>query len=1458
MKSLHALLLALLVATAASPAFATTLTVTGNVKFSSLDGSADDSDPTPGVFHYNGTLVVDGTITCSDDAPLPAAASACPISIRTDGDLVVDAGGAIVAENRVSTGSGGDVTLAVGGSFTLHGPSGSLPGAIVSSSRPSTAGPHGSDHAGNIAITVGGATVLEAGSTLAANSLNSAAGGVQITGEGQITLGGLIASAPTSTLAATRWSGVVLTMGGSLQSGGAITITSHSTTAPGVQVTSDGVVTSEGQVSAGAIRIEACGIAVNGLVASVGNNASGTASVVLRSGKNLVVAGQDLLDSPAAGSTRLGRVRADSAQGGTGYHAYLLAHDDIQVFGPAAGTTALSAVSSDPSPNYSHTQGGTIDAVSLAGGITASGNAFEAGIVKPTGASIPMNYGGTIDLRAEGAVALDDASLKAVGDYATATLQRHGGAISVRSYQQGLSWTFGNGDVRPVGTGAPASVQGTISLTSCTTLTFAGTQFPVLGQPIQPFPATAQSCADAAPTLPAGEPGLPSCATTAPPVAADDAYTTPKGVTLNVVAPGVLANDTGTGLAATPLNAAPTTQGGTVTLHADGSFAYTPPAGFASPPDDSFTYTVTNGGGSSTATVRITVDAPPTVTSTVPSNGAGNVSLTSTVTINFSAPVNVTASAFRLECPSGTPVAFTVTPASPSASYVLHPSANLPAATTCTATVVASEVTDAAGTHLAADYVWSFGTTIVANDDLYPETVLGNVPFDSNAISYSVTANDVAGNSPTITAYDTTTAHGGSVVMVTSGAAIGRFTYNPPAGFQGADSFHYTISNGSSSSTATVSINVSGLIWFIDNHASAGDGRLTSPFNSLAAFQAVNDGAGLHPGASQSIFLYESGTDYTGPVTLLAGQKLIGQDATTTLAAVANVTPGASDQALPATNSANATIVRITSSGNGINLGQNNTVRGLTVGNTTGTAISGSGFGTLTVADVTVDTTGSALALTTGNLAAVFTKVAAGGGTHGIALTSTTGSLEVTGDGASDPANTTRGRTTAKNGGGTLNLGSGGTVTGATSAGVLLSNVTNVTLRNMTITANGSGINTGGDGITASGAAGLTLDNDLITNHAGNFGLHGTTVSNLTMIHTEISANATAAGTEGVDVWDVRFDDLTGTSSIQDALLYNSRENIVGLNEGNINPNATLDLTISNSEIRDTTITNPGNDALFIGATHNANVTLSVSNSTFLRTNANAIQYTGTDSSGGGKITVANSTFDNTGTDINIAHQGLGKTLDFDIHGNTLRQTVGGKNTSINIFLAGLSNATTLLRGKIQSNTIGTNAVANSGSANGKGIDLFASGAGTLTALVDSNTVRQIKQDSAFRAISSGHSGQINVTVTNNDLQVSTTTGLGLFGIDLTSGGTPGDTGTLCAHLASNVAAVGDPTLWGINAETVSGTPQLLLEGYSGAANNTAQINSFLNTTASTVSPPAQSFVFAGTIKAAPSPCATP
>jgi hypothetical protein len=78
---------------------------------------------------------------------------------------------------------------------------------------------------------------------------------------------------------------------------------------------------------------------------------------------------------------------------------------------------------------------------------------------------------------------------------------------------------------------------------------------------------------------------------------------------------------------------------------------------------------------------------------------------------------------------------------------------------------------------------------------------------------------------------------------------------------------------------AAAEVTVSGAaIWFVDENAgSNGDGRLTSPFSSLANFQAVNDGVGNHPKNNDNIFLYESATDYFGPVTLRSGQKLMAR-----------------------------------------------------------------------------------------------------------------------------------------------------------------------------------------------------------------------------------------------------------------------------------------------------------------------------------------------------------------------------------------------------------------------------------------------------------------------------------------------------------------------------------------------------------------------------------------------------
>jgi Tol biopolymer transport system component len=90
-------------------------------------------------------------------------------------------------------------------------------------------------------------------------------------------------------------------------------------------------------------------------------------------------------------------------------------------------------------------------------------------------------------------------------------------------------------------------------------------------------------------------------------VAKDDSYSLVEGTILDQDAPGgVLSNDTGVGLAVDGYDG--TSQfDGTVTMNPDGSFVYTPAAGFAG--FDTFSYTVVDGYGDfDTATVEMIVN----------------------------------------------------------------------------------------------------------------------------------------------------------------------------------------------------------------------------------------------------------------------------------------------------------------------------------------------------------------------------------------------------------------------------------------------------------------------------------------------------------------------------------------------------------------------------------------------------------------------------------------------------------------------------------------------------------------------------------------------------------------------------------------------------------------------------------------------------------------------------------
>lgn len=119
--------------------------------------------------------------------------------------------------------------------------------------------------------------------------------------------------------------------------------------------------------------------------------------------------------------------------------------------------------------------------------------------------------------------------------------------------------------------------------------------------------------------------------TAAAPVASPDSFSTSRNTTLNVPAPGVLANDTlngamivsygaFNGTEQTSIGASTlTAQGGTVNLNADGSLRYSPPANFTG--SDRFQYVLQNSGGSSTTTVTLAVQAPAGADFTVTSPG---------------------------------------------------------------------------------------------------------------------------------------------------------------------------------------------------------------------------------------------------------------------------------------------------------------------------------------------------------------------------------------------------------------------------------------------------------------------------------------------------------------------------------------------------------------------------------------------------------------------------------------------------------------------------------------------------------------------------------------------------------------------------------------------------------------------------------------------------------------------
>ena len=131
--------------------------------------------------------------------------------------------------------------------------------------------------------------------------------------------------------------------------------------------------------------------------------------------------------------------------------------------------------------------------------------------------------------------------------------------------------------------------------------------------------------------------------------------------------------------------------------------------------------------------VSFTVDAAPSVLSSVPANGAVNVSSGSGVTLIFSEPVNVSVSSFSFLC-GGSAVPFILS-GNGSDTVGLTPAGSLPGGASCTITALAAGVADVDAIdppdQMAVDHAFSFDTDAapaVISTSPIGGAVIGNLP----------------------------------------------------------------------------------------------------------------------------------------------------------------------------------------------------------------------------------------------------------------------------------------------------------------------------------------------------------------------------------------------------------------------------------------------------------------------------------------------------------------------------------------------------------------------------------------------------------------------------------------------------------------------------------------------------------------------------------------------------------
>lgn len=298
------------------------------------------------------------------------------------------------------------------------------------------------------------------------------------------------------------------------------------------------------------------------------------------------------------------------------------------------------------------------------------------------------------------------------------------------------------------------------------------------------------------------------------PVAQDNNYTVEERATLTVSVPGVLGNDSDVDSATLTAVLVSTTANGSLTLNANGSFTYTPNTGFLG--NDTFTYRASDGSLTSaiaTVTINVTdVNDPPTANPdsyttledtqlVVP--GAGLLPSLIANDTDPESPNSALTASLVAGPSSGTLVL------NPNGTFTYTPALNVNGPVTFTYRVSDGSLFSQPTT-VTINITPVNDAPVVTNKEILAVKDIDDQPFTIvNATDTDVEGDNLTvvglSNTSTVSAVTTlVTSNGGTVTIDGTKGVL----YTPAVGFEGDDSFFYTVSDGTAQVVARVDIEV--------------------------------------------------------------------------------------------------------------------------------------------------------------------------------------------------------------------------------------------------------------------------------------------------------------------------------------------------------------------------------------------------------------------------------------------------------------------------------------------------------------------------------------------------------------------------------------------------------------------------------------------------------------------------